>query len=196
MLSPGFLFGAALQAVILYYLGSGSVLYRMSVPVVCTLPYGSGWLDEYKSGYFKLALVRGSMGWYIAGKYLACTLAGGGAEAAAAWIYVNLAAKTAAWDYGLTFLTAALWAGISAVLAALSDSKYLAYGGAFVVCYFLVIVCEKYWPGLYCLYPYEWLEMQHTWPFGGMGAAAMLGGMAVLSGVWYYVILKGRIERG
>lgn len=196
VLSLRFLIGTALQLGILWSQGEASVLYKMSVPLVCTLPYACGWLDEYKSGYVKLSLVRGSMRGYILGKFLACTIAGGGAEVLAAWLCVTLKSPKTQWDYGMTFLTAALWAAVAAVLAALSNSKYLAYGGAFVVCYFLVIICERYWPGLYCLCPYEWLDMEHTWPFGTAGAASLLMGIILILALWYYMILKGRIESG
>ena len=196
VLSLRFLIGAALQLWILWSQGQNSTLYRMSVPLVCTLPYACGWLDEYKSGYVKLSLVRGSMRGYILGKFLACAVSGGVVEVLPAWLYVTIWAPDAQWDYGITFLTAALWASAAGVLAALSDSKYLAYGGAFVCCYFLVILCERYWPGLYCLYPYEWLSMEHTWPFGSAGVAALLVGLISVLALWYYIILKGRIERG
>ena len=196
VLSLRFLLGVALQLGILWSQGQASTLYQMSIPLVCTLPYVCGWLDEYKSGYVKLSLVRSSTRGYIMGKFLACTIAGGGVEALSAWLYVTCKIPEAQWDYGLTFLTAMLWASVAAVLAALSNSKYLAYGGAFVICYFLVILCERYWPGLYCLYPYEWLAMEHTWPFGSTGAAALLIGLILILGLWYYIILKGRIERG
>ncbi len=196
MLSIRFIIAVALQLGILLFEGQGSQLYKMSIPLVCTLPYAGGWLDEYKSGFVKLSLIRGSMRGYILGKFLACIIAGGGAEALAARLYVTVKAEDIPWDYGGTFLTAALWAAAAAVLAALSDSKYLAYGGAFVVCYFLVIICERYWPWLYCLYPYEWLELKHTWPFGSAGVAVLLSGLILTLALWYYIILKGRIEHG
>jgi hypothetical protein len=195
VLSIRFLLGAALQLLILWTQGEASALYRMSLPIVCTLPYACGWLEEYKTGYARLALSRGSMRGYILGKFLSCCIAGGGAEVLAAWLYVSLKAPGTEWDYGRTLLVAALWAAVAAVLAALSGSRYIAFGGAFVVCYFLVIVSERYWPGLYCLYPYEWLDMRHTWPFGGAGVTLLLIGLLLVLFLCYYIILKGRIER-
>ena len=194
VLSVRFLAAVVLQLGILLYEGEASQLYKISVPLACTLPYAGGWLDEYKSGYARLALVRGSMRGYILGKFLACTIAGGGAEVLAAWAYGAL--RTADMPYARTFLTAALWAAAAAVLAALSDSKYIAYGGAFVICYFLVIACERYWPWLYCLHPHEWLELSHAWPFEGAGVQALLSGLILDLGLLYYIILKGRLERG
>ncbi len=90
VLSIRFLLGAALQLLILWTQGEASALYRMSLPIVCTLPYACGWLEEYKTGYARLALSRGSMRGYILGKFLSCCIAGGGAEVLAAWLYVSL----------------------------------------------------------------------------------------------------------
>ena len=196
VVSIRFLIGTALQLWILWSQGEASALYKMSIPIACALPYACGWLEEYKPGYMKLALARGSMRGYILGKFFACGIAGGGAEVLAAWLYVTFKAPDAAWDYGRTFLIAMLWAEVAAVLAALSNSRYLAYGGAFVICYFLIILSERYWPWLYCLYPYEWLEMKHAWPFGGAGVTLLLTGLILVLLLWYCIILKGRIERG
>lgn len=193
VLSLRFFFGAGVQLAVLWYGGFASTLYKMSVPLVCTLPYACGWLDEYKSGFYKLALVRGRVGGYIGGKFLACTLSGGGAEVLAAWLYGVLKGGGAGCDTLLLALSAMVWAAVSALLAAVSDSKYLAYGGAFVLCYFLVILCERYWQDLYCLHPYEWLSPTHTWAFGSRGTAAMLIGILAVLGLWYYRVLERRI---
>ncbi len=97
-------------------------------------------------------------------------------------------------DYGLLFLSSAVWAAVAAVLAALSNSKYLAYGGSFVIYYFLIIICERYWPGLYCLYPYEWLSPQHTWVWGNKGVMVLLSGVILVLGLWHYSVLQRRVE--
>ncbi len=193
VLSLRFFLGVGVQLAVLWYGGFSSTLYKMSVPLVCTLPYACGWLDEYKSGFCRLSLVRGSVRGYIGGKFLACTISGGGAEALAAWLYNTLQQEGTACDYGLLFLTAMVWAAVAALLAAASGSKYLAYGGAFVLCYFLVILCERYWKGLYCLHPYEWIAPAHTWAFGTGGTAAMLLGLLLVLGLWYYRILERRL---
>ena len=196
VLSLRFLVAVGMQLAILLTDGYGSTLYQMSVPLACTLPYASGWLEEYKGGFVRLALVRTTMRGYILGKYFGCTVAGGCAEVLALWLYTRLQGEPAPCSYGTLFLTAAVWAGTATVLAALSNSKYLAYGGAFVVCYFLVILCERYWPGLYCLYPYEWLEPTHTWVWGGIGLNLLLAALAGVLLLWYWLILQGRVERG
>lgn len=197
VLSLRFFAGLALQFAVLWQEGFGSTLYKMSVPLVCAFPYACGWLDEYKGGFFKLALARTSRRGYVWGKFLACAASGGGLEALAAWLWAGAKQLEAPpCDYGLVFLSAAVWAGAAAVLAALSNSKYLAYGGGFVVYYFLVILCERYWQDLYCLYPYEWLAPAHTWPFGSTGTAGLLAALLLALGLWHKQILEGRIEHG
>ena len=67
---------------------------------------------------------------YILGKILACGLSGGGAELLGSWIYVCLKQdENMQWNPLLIFVSGMLWAVLAAVLAALSNSRYIAYGG-------------------------------------------------------------------
>lgn len=194
--SRRFLCGLVLELVILFYSGFGGELFWMSVPLVCTLPYACGWLDEYKHGFVKFALTRSSVRGYIFGKFFSCGIAGGLCEVTAAWIYVIVSNdESITCEYGLIFLSGILWASVAATLAALSNSKYVAYGGAFVIYYFLVILHDRYWAGLYCLYPYEWIAPQHVWFFDETGIILMLAGMISVIAMVYYFVIERRIER-
>lgn len=203
LLSGRFLLAVLAELLVLWLQGPDSTLHKMCVPVLCALPYAGAWLDEYKSGFVKLALVRGSRRGYILGKYLACGLSGGGAEALGAWLWSLLKSWQAggegqdpACDIGLLFLSGVVWSCVPAVLAALSNSKYLAYGGGFVLYYFLVILAERYWPGLYCLYPYEWLAPKHVWVMGSRGLVWMLLLVVLVLGMCYWLILERSLENG
>ena len=194
VVSVRFLLGVAIQLAVLLYEGFDSTLYKMTVPIVCTLPYACGWLDEYKGGFVRLSLIRSSLRGYIWGKFLACCVSGGGVEVLAAWLYILLKQEEGpSCAYGLLFLSAALWAAVAALLAAASDSKYLAYGGSFVLCYFLVILCERYWKQLYCLYPHEWYAPTHLWVFGDRGIMALLICLLLILAFFYYRVLERRI---
>lgn len=194
-------FGIAvlLQLAVLLSEGMGSTLYQMGVPLICTLPYAGGWLDEYRQGFVKYALSRSTVRGYILGKIFACGLAGGLAELLGVWIYalITLLRGEAVPDCDclLLFLCAMLWATTAATLAALSDSKYIAYGGSFVICYFLVILCERYWKGLYCLYPYEWLSPAHVWVFDRAGTVLLLCGLLTVICMAYFAVIKRRLAR-
>ena len=191
-----FLCAVILQILILQYIGAESELYRMSVPLVCTFPFSCAWLDESRSGFTRLALHRTSLFWYIAGKFTACAVSGGLCELLAA-VICGIWNKTGMpQNLPLIFWCAAFWAGISALLAAAAESKYSAYGGAFVICYFLVILHERYWKTCYYLDPFEWLSPQKNWMFGQDSVQIMLCGMTLLTGLLYACILERRLSHG
>lgn len=196
VLSLPFLCAVVLQLVILRQGGFESELYRMSVPLVCTFPFSCAWLDESRSGFTGLALHRTSVFRYIAGKYTACAVSGGLCELLAAYLFCQLKHTALPENFALIFWCAAFWAGLSAWLAAASESKYSAYGGAFVICYFLVILHERYWNSCQYLDPFEWLSPQKVWMFGHEGVRIMLCGMTVLTGLLYACILERRISHG
>ena len=191
-----FLCAAVLQILILRYSGFDSELYRMSVPLVCTFPFSCAWLDESRSGYTRLALHRTSVFWYIAGKFTACAVSGGLCELLAAVLFCAWSKTEMPQNLSLIFWCAAFWAGIAALLAAASESKYSAYGGAFVICYFLVILHERYWKSCHYLDPFEWLAPKCTWLFGQDSIVLMLGGVTLLTGLLYACILERRLSHG
>lgn len=195
--SVPFCIAVLMQLLILKSAGYDSELYRMSVPLVCTLPYTCAWLDESRSGFTRLMLHRTSVFWYITGKFTACTVSGGLAELTASLLFVRISAEHALPEnLPLIFLCGALWAGVSALLAAASGSKYPAYGGAFVLCYFLVILHERYWKANCFLDPFEWLSPQSSWPLGVSGVRMLLLSVILLTGLLYAVILERRISDG
>lgn len=196
VLSRGFAAGLLLELVILFTAGFDSDLFRMSVPVLCTFPYSAAWLSDYQSGFLKAYLPRTCVTAYILGKILACGLSGGGLEALAGQIYLCVSKeKDVPFSLLLLFMSGMFWAVLAAALAALSRSRYLAYGGAFVIYYLGVILYERYFPDLYCLYPYEWLSPEHTWIFGEQGIVLLLTGLTLILICMYYEIVRRCIER-
>ena len=167
----------------------------MCVPVLCALPYSTAWLTEYQSGFLKSSLSRSSITAYILGKILACGISGGLLEVLSVWLFFLIKSQeNGSCHYGLLFMSGMLWAVLSALLAAWSNNRYIAYGGAFVIYYLMVILHERYFPKLYCLYPYEWLEPQHTWIFGEQGIVLLLSGLILILICFYYEILRRCIE--
>lgn len=195
VISLPFLCAVLLQSLILKSGGFESELYRMSVPLVCTFPFSCAWLEESRSGMTRLMLHRTPVFWYIAGKFAACVVSGGFAEWLAAVIFSLIKHQPIPPNAVLIFGCGAFWAGIAALLAAVSNSKYSAYGGAFVLCYFLVILHERYWQSCFYLDPFEWLSPQNTWMFGQDGVKLMILSMTVLTGLLYACILERRISR-
>lgn len=195
--SKSFLAGLALGLVILLKSGFDSELYRIGFPVLASLPYTTAWLSELKGGFLKFSLVRSGTNPYICGKIFTCALSGGLVELLPALIYRLLCPDEAsAINLWLVFFAAVFWAVVAGALSAFSKSPYIAYGGSFVIYYILVILHERYFPGLYCLYPYEWIAPKHIWLFDWQGIVLLLAGLICLMLMLYYEILRRCIARG
>lgn len=193
--SGNFMAGLLIACVVLYYAGPDSELFQISVPVLSSIPYSTAWLNEYQSGFIKEYLPRSGKTAYILGKFLACGISGGALLAFACFVQQWLGkGEKITGNLVLLFLSGMFWAVVSATLAAAANSRYVAYGGAFVLYYVLVIVYERYFQALYCLYPIEWYAPKHTWILGDTGIILMLLGMLLVIGIVYYEILRRCIE--
>ena len=76
-----------------------------------------------------------------------------------------------------------------------SNSRYIAYGGSFVIYYILVILHDRYFEDIYCLYPYEWIQYEHNWIFDEQGIVILLSSLSVLLFLIYYNTVRRCIER-
>lgn len=194
--SKGFLAAVLLRLAILIADGPESDLFKMSIPLICTLPYSAAWLDEYRHGFVKLALSRSSFGGYIFGKFLATGASAGLAELLGMSLFSTLnSPEMPPPDNTLLFLSAFLWATVAATLAAASQSKHIAYGASFVIYHFLVILSERYFKRLYCLNPHEWTSPKHTWIFDESGVALMLSAFIALTAIVFYITIRRKLQR-
>jgi hypothetical protein len=177
----------------------------LALPILCTLPYTTAFVDDSKSGYVKAYLPRAGLGHYIAGKTLSCALSGGLALLLGAIIgYVVLALSLLPIEalsksvegqalrilekLALVFASGALWSLVGFLLASITKSRYMAYAGPFVICYVLVILYERYFDKLYILYPREWLNPSTQWVLGAWGVVLFLfllcGVVAFVFALW------------
>lgn len=193
--SKGFLIGILLEILILKQAGFDSDLFRVTVPVLATFPYATAWLSDYQSGYIKSYLYRSGIFPYICGKFWACGISGGLVELLGCLIYMWTQEQPEDINLILVFSSAMFWALLSATLAAISNSRYIAYGGSFVIYYILVMLYERYFEDYYCLYPYEWLMRKHVWVLGDAGVLLLLAGLSILLFCVYYEVLSRCIER-
>ena len=191
--SVNFMAGLLMEFIILRYAGYESELFQISVPVLAAFPYSTAWLNEYQSGFIKEYLPRCGINSYIWGKFLACGISGGALLTGICFICSWVERWETTGNYLLIFLSGMFWAVVSATLAAAANSRYVAYGGAFVLFYVLVILVERYFKGLYCLYPVEWYLAKHVWVLGDTGIVIMLTGLIVIIGIIYYTLLKKKI---
>ncbi len=193
--SVNFIAGLLIECFILWRAGFGSDLFRISIPVLTSVPYSTAWLSEYQSGFIKEYLPRCGQSSYILGKFSACGISGGALPLTACLLYSQMGEGDAMPEkYLLIFLSGMFWAVTAAVLAAAANSRYVAYGGSFVLFYMLVILYERYFKTLYCLYPVEWYAPEHIWVLGDTGIVLMLSGLILIQGIVYYSILARCIE--
>lgn len=193
--SINFVIGLLVECAILWRAGFQSDLFRISVPVLTSLPYSTAWLNEYQSGFIKEYLPRCGQSSYIFGKFFACGISGGALPAIACFLYSQFGeGEELPEKFLLLFLSGMFWAVTAAVLAAVADSRYVAYGGSFVLFYMLVILYERYFTTLYCLYPVEWYGPEHIWVLGDTGIILMLVGLICIMGILYYTILARCLE--
>ncbi len=198
--SFGFFAGIVVGIVILFLAEQNEQIFYVSVPVICTFPYSTAWIRDYQGGFLKLYLIRGTVSGYILGKILACGISGGFVEVSASYLYTIWreqnpgTGQIVSVDFLLLFLSGMFWAMVAATLAAITNSSYVAYGGSFVVYYILVILYERYFKDVYCLYPYEWIQYKHTWIFEKNGIVMLLSLMMIVVVMIYYELLRRCIK--
>lgn len=193
--SPLFVFGIVVMLYIINKMSVNSDLFKICVPIVASLPYSTAWLKDKRSGFIKLYLIRTKEREYIIGKILACAISSGLVISMPIWIYDKYIAEMEQESaYVIFFLVGALWGCVSAVLAVWTNNSCVAYGGAFVVYYLLIILCERYFSNLYCIYPYEWMFPQKQWVFEENGRRIVLIGFIVVVMCIYYELVRRRIK--
>lgn len=195
IISPLFIVGVSVMLYIVNKMSINSDLFKISVPIIASMPYSTAWLKDKRSGYIKLYLVRINETSYILGKIMACAISSGLVIALPIWIYDNYMAEMKTESaYIIFFLVGALWGCISAVLAVWTNNSCVAYGGAFVVCYLLIILCERYLQNMYCIYPYEWMFPKKQWVFEESGRRLVLVGFIAVVMCIYYEMVRRKIK--
>lgn len=160
------------------------------LPVVAVLPFSGAFVDDLKSKFARFYLIRSNYGYYLLSRILMCLLYGGGAillGGLLSWgistllfMPMEMAAEkgdvsaASIWPVlVLLFLTGGLWSIVGMAMSTFMESKYIAYASPFVIYYMLVILCERYFPDAYLLYPPNWTNPD-VWPYGAWGAAIFL----------------------
>lgn len=181
------------------------------LPVLCTLPYSSSFMDECKAGFIRLSLSRIEKKKYLCSKVLTTAVSGGGILAVSA---VSVSLVTCALfvplqqtdEGGQAFLTVimplirlyvryfcfgSLCAVLGLLISTAASSRYMAWLGPFMAEYLLIIFCERYYKGCIVLYPREWLDPSQSWPLETWSVCIW---MAVLTAfaAWVYILSASR----
>lgn len=180
------------------------------LPVLAAVPLAAGYLEDVKNKFVRFLLVRESYCVYLAGKMFGCWLCGGlvvvlgVVEAYGLTVLLLTPVEQVVANYipanvyigeriALLFLNGGFWALLGMTLSTLMESKYIAYMSPFIVYYLLVILCERYFPDAWLLYPKNWLNPE-IWPYGIGSATAFLLELTVIAGILFYIMGKRRLE--
>jgi hypothetical protein len=185
----------------------------LALPILCTLPFTSSFVDDVKSGYIKAYLPRITVRRYIFSKLVGCAVSGGlvvalgvlAAYVGAALVFSPAeAAQAGGGGSGnfpalmgsllLFFFSGAFWSVTGMTFAALTGSKYMAYASPFVLFYTLIILYERYFDKLYVLYPKEWLHPSKDWIYGNLGVIFLLTELIIIAALCFAACAKKRIE--
>lgn len=181
------------------------------LPVLCSLPYASAFVEEYQSGITKFSLSRVRQDRYLASKAAVTALAGGlivifGVLAIRAAVFCifhplenQMEEAEAAAETILAFLQiliryfsfGSLGAITGLTVSTAVNNRYMAWLAPFMGEYLLIIFYERYFPGYPILYPKEWLEPSESWPFHGLGACIWMW-ILTLFGSWVFIHIARR----
>lgn len=191
----------------------------LALPILAALPYTAAIVDDVRSGFYKAYLPRTTLARYLAGKVVACALAGGLAllaGVALAWalcalVFLPKELPPATVDalgnslryvspiWGkllLAFASGAFWAVLGMLFATLTMSRYMAYASPFIVYYVLIILYERYFDFLYVLYPKEWLNPSALWDYGNAGVLLVVGELTLIAGILTALAGRRRLADG
>lgn len=177
------------------------------LPILAILPFSGTYVDDLKSKFARFYLIRIDYSSYLWSRIAVCFLCGGGvifAGCLLSWglsallfLPVEQAAEGGAmaaasiWPtLALFFLTGGAWAVAGMAMSSLMESKYIAYASPFVIYYILVILCERYFPDVFLLYPPNWTNPE-VWPHGAWDAAISLIALTLIFSI-LFVIRAGR----
>jgi len=149
------------------------------LPIISTLPYSGNFLEEYKTRFDRLLLIRSNKKDYVISKVLTTGLSSGlgillgiivitgiltlvlqPMELKDAKVTGRLIASLVQYSM-ITALLGNLWGSLGALLGAWYRNAYMAYGGPFLINYILIIIFTRYAPEIYVLNPREWLLREH-----------------------------------
>ena len=191
-----------------------SDMMTLVLPILCTLPYTTSFVDDVKSGFIKEYLPRTNIKSYLISKIIACAASGGAvlaigvafAYAMSALSFMPMEAALKPGEASINYLSqivgkvaismfsGALWSVLGMTFAAMTNSRFMAYASPFVVYYVLIILHERYFPDFFVLYPKEWLNPQSNWMFGDWGVVLLVMELLILASILFYLVGRKRLE--
>ena len=184
------------------------------LPILCTLPYSSGFIDDYQSGIIKFVLGRERRWRYLISKIVAAAFSGGIVILSGLLFMVLLAIIIFVPMEGMNpgkrevsetllmiikllcryFCFGMLGGEVGLYVSTKSNCRFMAWFSSFIAEYLLIILVERYCPALYIIYPKEWLMPSQKWPLDSWSVCFWLLLMAFsVSGSFFKAAMR-RLE--
>lgn len=181
------------------------------LPLLATLPFSANYLEDSKNKFIRFYLIRCDYRSYLCRCIWGCFLCGssvvfiGGLLSwfISAVVFLPMEKQMGEEIYsapvvwmalGLLSLTGGLWSVVGIAMSTFMESKYIAYASPFVIYYFLVILCERYFTDAYLLYPPNWTKPD-IWPYGFWGAAIFLLELTLAFGILFAIRAGRRLQQ-
>ena len=207
LVKPPLKAGAFLE---LYGKALESQIVLFCIPIVSVLPVGAVFVRESQGGFIRLYISRISRMEYIRRRVSLVYWGGvlpfflsGSLFLAGCFLFfyplelVGEISWNAVFDalrlLGRICLVGGIFAEVSGIFAAVFRNYYMAYGLPFVCYYLLVIVKERYLPGMYALYPGEWMAVEGYWGADGSGIWWLLLAVTAALAAGHGLCLYGRL---
>lgn len=185
--------------------------FIMVLPIMAALPYTSAYVDDMRTGYYKLYMIRTRRAKYAINKVVCAGVSGGLVVAlsivAVYVVYVLVFGPMEQAVKGslpmtskilekalLSFFVGMFFSVVGATLAAVTLSKYMAYASPFIMYYLLIILHERYFKTCFIIYPKEWLEMKAIWPVAEWGIVIFLLEITFVTALGFYMIVQRRLN--
>ncbi len=161
----------------------------MLLPALSALPFAAQALTELKCGAIRPVVFRVGRKSWIAGKVAGCLLSGMLLQGAAALLLVVLLHGLMLIFAGMPFpmgdfsgvwplllrrmLCGGLWAGVGCLVALATETAAAAYLAPLCLCYAMVMIGTRFFPGTALLNPVSWITGNALWPtLGGVSAVS------------------------
>lgn len=180
-------------------LSSDSVLSFL--PIVSVLPFAGTYVEDQKNKFCRFFLIRCSHIDYSFSRIFVAFLCGCGVVILGTFIawggaILFFLPKQFAQEMSLSpivqimekqlllSLGGGLWSVLGMTVSTIMESKYTAYATPFITYFLLVMLCERYFPNVFLLYPPNWMAPE-LWPYGVWGAAIFLLELTLSDGILF-----------
>ena len=176
------------------------------LPVCAALPFSVQFVEEWKSGMIKNAVTRTNKRDYLLSKIVTTACSGGLVLSFSVLFLLGIVAvlfggQEAQFDefeifrellipyiqlLCRYFCVGALWAELGLLISACLNHRLMAWLSPFIVYYLLIILCERYFPQCYVMYPREWITPTMQWPLEQWGVCLWLLFLTATVGYGFY----------